>query len=167
MLIESRPGLDPELGALVTAQQREIREIDGGMNTKVFMPHDDSAYLVAVVNERAVACGAWQAMEPGAVELKRMYVRPAFRGRGIARQMIVAIEEEALAAGRPVIRLETGNYLPAAIALYQSSGYQPIPAYGPYVGNPYSVCFEKRLAALVHPSNHPATTLGRTKDRVQ
>jgi putative acetyltransferase len=85
----------------------------------------------------------------GAVELKRMYVRPAFRGRGIARQLIVAIEEEALAAGRPVIRLETGNYLPAAVALYQSSGYHQIPAYGPYIGNPSSRCFEKRLAALV------------------
>jgi putative acetyltransferase len=149
VLIESRPALDPELAALVTAQQSEIREIDGDMNTTVFVPGDDAAYMVAVVNGRAVACGAWQAMGPGAAELKRMYVRPAFRGRGIARQMIVAIEEEALAAGRPVIRLETGNYMPAAIALYQSSGYHQIPAYGPYVGNPYSVCFEKRLAALV------------------
>lgn len=82
-------------------------------------------------------------------ELRRMYVRPAFRNRGIARQMIVAVEEEALAAGRPVIRLETGNYLPAAIALYQSSGYHQIPVYGEYVGNQYSVCFQKRLAALV------------------
>ncbi|GIF26464.1 GNAT superfamily N-acetyltransferase [Actinoplanes tereljensis] len=149
MLIESRPALDPELGALVTAQQQEIREIDGGMNTTVFIPNDDAAYMVAVVEYRAVACAGWQAMEPGVVELQRMYVRPAFRGRGIARQMIVAVEEEALAADRPVIRLETGTYLPAAIALYQSAGYHQIPAYGPYVGNPFSVCFEKRLAALV------------------
>jgi len=163
VLIESRPALDPELAALVTAQQREIREIDKGTNTAVFVPHDDAAYLVAVVGHRAVACAAWQATDERVAELKRMYVRPAFRGRGIARQMIVAIEEEALAAGRPVIRLETGDYLPAAIALYQSAGYRQIPAYGPYVGNPFSVCFEKRLAALVHPSNRPATTLYRTK----
>ena len=149
MLIESRPALDPELAALVTAQQREIREIDKGMNSAVFIPQNDAAYLVAIVGHRAVGCGAWQALDDGVAELKRMYVRPAFRGRGIARQMIVAIEEEALAAGRPVIRLETGDYLPAAIALYQSSGYHEIPAYGPYVDNPYSVCFEKRLAALV------------------
>ena len=78
-----------------------------------------------------------------------MYVRPAFRGAGIGRQLIVALEEEALAADRPIIRLETGTYLPAAIALYRSSGYLPIPTYGEYVGNPFSVCFEKRLAALV------------------
>jgi putative acetyltransferase len=149
VLIESRPGLDPELSALVTAQQREIREIGRGLNPAAFLPHDDAAYLVGVVAGRAVACGAWQAFEDGVAELKRMYVRPAFRGRGIARQMIVAIEEEALAAGRPIIRLHTGEYLPAAIALYQSSGYRLIPAYGPYVGDPTSVCFEKRLAALV------------------
>ncbi len=77
-----------------------------------------------------------------------MYVRPAFRGRGIARQLIVAIEEEALAAGRPVIRLETGTHLPAAIALYQSSGYHQIPAYGEDI-DPARVCFAKRLVALV------------------
>lgn len=152
MLIESRSALDPEVGALVTAQQREIREIGGGRNTALFAPGDDTAYMVAVVDGRAVACGAWRALEPGAAELTHMYVRPAFRGRGIARQMIVAIEEEALAAGRPVIRLETGTGLPAAIALFQSSGYRQIPAYGSAAG----VCFGKRLAALVHPANLPA-----------
>ena len=149
VLIESRPALDPELAALVTAQQREIRDIDKGTNRAVFVPRDDAAYLVVVVNGRAVACGAWQPMAGDVAELKRMYVRPAFRGRGIARQMIVALEEEALAAGRPVIRLETGVHLPAAIALYQSSGYRQIPAFGAYAGNPGSVCFEKKLPALV------------------
>ncbi|GIF07502.1 GNAT family N-acetyltransferase [Actinoplanes siamensis] len=148
MLIESRPALDPELAALVTAQQRELAEAGAGTG-KVFEPHDDVAYLIGVVNGRAVACTAWQALEPGVAEVLRMYVRPAHRGHGLARQLIVAVEEEALAAGRPVIRLETGVYLPAAIALYQSSGYRQIPAFGIYAGNPGSVCFEKRLPALV------------------
>jgi putative acetyltransferase len=143
VLIQSRPALDPELAALVTAQQREIRD------TAAFAPDDDMAYLVAVVDGRAVGCGAWRAIGVPIAEIKRMYVRPAFRGRGIARQMIVAIEEEALAAGRPVIRLETGSHLPAAIALYQSSGYHQIPAYGEHIGTPAGICFEKRLAALV------------------
>jgi GNAT superfamily N-acetyltransferase len=150
VLIESRPGLDPELAALVAAQQRELRESAGSPAGPVFAPDDDAAYLVAVLGGRAVGCGAWRPLvEDGVAELRRMYVRPAFRGRGIARQMIVAIEEEALAAGRPVIRLETGRHLPAAIALYQSSGYHQIPLYGEYVNNPASVCFEKRLGALV------------------
>jgi putative acetyltransferase len=146
VLIESRPALDAELSALVMAQQRELRETDRG---RVFAPRDDAAYLVVIVGGRVVACGGWQALEPGVAELKRMFVRPAYRGRGIARQLIVALEEEALAAGRPIVRLETGTYLPAAIALYRSAGYLPIPVYGEYVGNPFSVCFEKRLAVLV------------------
>ena len=149
VLIESRPALDAELSALVMAQQRELREADGGLDGQVFRPYDDAAYLAVVVDGRVVACGAWQALEPGVAEIKRMYVRPAYRGRGIARQLIVALEEEVLAADRSIIRLETGTYLPAAIALYRSAGYLPIPVYGEYVGNPFSVCFEKRLAVLV------------------
>jgi GNAT superfamily N-acetyltransferase len=149
VLIESRPALDPELAALVTAQQRELAEAGTRAGNRIFEPHDDVAYLVGVVNGRVVACGAWQPLAEGVAELKRMYVRPAFRGRGLARQMIVAIEEEALAADRPVIRLETGTGLPAAIALYQSAGYRQIPPFGEYAGNPHSLCFEKRMGALV------------------
>lgn len=147
MLIESRASSDAELAALVTAQQLELSEADGGIDGVTYLTHDDASYLVVVLQGRAVACGAWQPLEPGAAELKRMYVRPAFRGRGIARQLIVALEEEALAAGRPLLRLETGTYLPAAISLYRSAGYLPIPVFGEYVGNPYSVCFAKSLAA--------------------
>jgi GNAT superfamily N-acetyltransferase len=145
VLIETRPATDPELTALVMAQQRELRDADGGLDGQVTVVRDGAHYLVAVVGGRAVACGAWQPLEPGIAELKRMYVRPAHRGRGIARQLIVSLEEEALAAGFPTLWLETGTYLPAAIALYRSSGYTPIPVYGEYVHNPYSVCFEKRL----------------------
>ena len=145
MLIEARPATDPELTALVLAQQREVCEADGGLDGLVYGVHDGAAHLVCVLDGRAVACGAWQPLEPGIAELKRMYVRPAYRGRGIARQLVVALEEEALAAGHPVVRLETGTYLPAAIALYRSVGYVPIPVYGEYVGNPFSVCFQKRL----------------------
>ncbi|WP_433793834.1 GNAT family N-acetyltransferase [Actinoplanes sp. CA-252034] len=144
MLIEIRPSLDPELAALITAQQRE--SIGSGIpaGDRTFAPDDDVEYLLGVVNGRAVACGAWQALGPDAAELRRMYVRPAFRGRGLARQMIVAIEEEALAAGRPLLRLELEVGQSAAIALYQSSGYRQVT---PITRD--RVRFEKRLAALV------------------
>jgi GNAT superfamily N-acetyltransferase len=148
VLIESRTPSDAELAALVIAQQKEMSEAGGGLDEAVYLPHDDAVYLVVVLHGRAVACGAWQPLAPGVAELKRMYVRPASRGRGIARQLIVALEEEALADDRPVLRLETGTYLPAAISLYRSAGYSPIPVYGEYVGNPYSVCFEKKLVAV-------------------
>ncbi|MEU7851761.1 GNAT family N-acetyltransferase [Micromonospora parva] len=145
MLIESRPATDPEIAAMVTAQQRELREADGGLDGQVFMPHDDVRYLAVVVNGRAVACGGLQALDAETGEVKRMYVRPAYRGRGIGRQLLAALEECAFRQGHSVVCLETGTYLPAAIALYTSCGYQRIPVYGEYVSNPYSVCFAKRL----------------------
>jgi GNAT superfamily N-acetyltransferase len=145
MLIESRPVTDPEIDALVTAQQRELRAADGGLDGQATVTHDDIRYLAVVADGRAVACGGIQALDAGTGEVKRMYVRPAYRGRGIARQLLTALEELAFQQGYAVLRLETGTYLPAAIGLYTSSGYEPIPVYGEYVGNPYSVCFAKRL----------------------
>ncbi|MCT2280725.1 GNAT family N-acetyltransferase [Micromonospora chalcea] len=145
MLIESRPVTDPEIAALVVAQQRELRDADGGLDGQVTVVHTDIHYLAAVVGGRAVGCGGLQALDADTGELKRMYVRPAFRGRGIARQLLVALEELAFRAGHRTVCLETGTYLPAAISLYRSSGYEPIPVYGEYVDNPYSVCFAKRL----------------------
>lgn len=145
VLIEPRPDTDAELSTLVTSQQRELHEAEGGVDGQVYMPHDDARYLVGVVGGRAVACGALQALDEQTGEIKRMYVRPAFRGRGIARQILAALEEMALGEGYSVLRLETGTYLPAAIGFYTSCGYGRIPVFGEYVGNPYSVCFEKRL----------------------
>jgi putative acetyltransferase len=145
MLIESRPSTDPEIDALVVAQQRELREADGGLDGQVTVTHDDICYLAVVVGGRAVACGGIQSLDAVTGELKRMYVRPAYRGRGIARQLLTALEELAYQRGHSVVCLETGVYLPAAIGLYTSGGYEPIPVYGEYVDNPYSVCFAKRL----------------------
>ncbi|SCG60058.1 GNAT family N-acetyltransferase [Micromonospora inositola] len=145
MLIESRPATDPEIAALVTAQQRDLRAADGGLDGQATLTQDDIHYLAAVVGGRAVGCGGLQALDGDTGELKRMYVRPAYRGRGIARQLLAALEELAFQRGHAVVCLETGTYLPAAIGLYTSSGYEPIPVYGEYVGNPYSVCFAKRL----------------------
>ncbi|MFY1687305.1 GNAT family N-acetyltransferase [Plantactinospora sp. WMMB782] len=145
MLIESRASSDPELAALVVAQQRELREADGSPGGHVFVPHDDARYLVGVLGGRAVVCGAIRALDRDTAEIRRMYVRPAYRGQGLARQLLGALEELALRSGHTVLRLETGSHLPGAIQLYLSSGYAEIPVYGDYAGNPYSVCFEKRL----------------------
>ncbi|MDQ7902916.1 GNAT family N-acetyltransferase [Phytohabitans sp. ZYX-F-186] len=132
MLIEARPVNDAELGMLITALQRELREAGGGLDVN-FEEH--AQHLVGVVDGRAVACGALQALDPQVGAIKRMYVRPAFRGRGIARQILAALEEMALDAGHVVLRLEAGVYLPAALALLRSAGYGRTPAHG----------FEKRI----------------------
>jgi putative acetyltransferase len=74
-----------------------------------------------------------------------MYVVPAARGRGLSRQILAALEEEARTLGYALVRLETGHLQPEAIALYASAGFGPIPRYGPYSSDDRSVCFEKRL----------------------
>lgn len=149
MLIEPRSYTDPDVAALVAAQQAELRAAvlaENIVDDVVQAAHDDARYLVGVLGRQAVACGALQVLDAATAEIKRMYVRPSYRGRGLARRLLAALEEMALASGRTVLRLETASYLPRAQRLYASSGYAEIPRYGEYVGNPYSVCFEKRLA---------------------
>ncbi len=107
-----------------------------------------ATYLVGIVNGHAVACGAVVTLDPDTAEIKRMYVRPAFRGQGYSRAILAELEELATRAGYQILRLETGGYLPVAMSLYRTAGYQPINAYGEYVGNAHSVCFEKRLPVL-------------------
>ncbi len=81
----------------------------------------------------------------GTVELKRLFIEDRARGRGLARQLIAAVEEHARDSGATVIRLETGPRSDAALALYRSSGYRDIPLFGQYVGSASSVCMEKVL----------------------
>jgi GNAT superfamily N-acetyltransferase len=146
VLIEPRSADDPEIVCLLTVQQQEIaaREVAHvGSRVSNHPLHDGIRYLGAVIDGRLVGCGAIQPLDAGTAEIKRMYVRPAYRGRGIARQMLAALEELAWSAGHLVLRLETGDFMPEAVKLCTSSGYLPIPSYGEYAGNPNSACFEK------------------------
>lgn len=113
-------------------------------------------FLLAWEDDRAVGCGGWRArddvgvgLRPGDAELKRMYVVPAARGRGIARVMLAELERTAVVAGRVRMVLETGIRQPEAIALYRSSGYVPAPGFGPYRDEPASRCFARNLAGPV------------------
>ena len=94
---------------------------------------------------RALGLAALVAKGDGTAELKRMFVHEEARGRGLAKALLRAIEGAASAAGVSELRLETGPLQHAAIALYERSGYARIPNFGDYVGDPYSVCYAKRL----------------------
>lgn len=102
---------------------------------------------------RPVATGGWRSMDEdgegyadGDAELKRMYVVPGVRGRGLARRVLARLEEDARAAGRRRMVLETGTRQPEAIALYLSSGYEPCGKFGLYRCHENSRCFAKPLA---------------------
>ncbi len=104
-------------------------------------------FLVASLTGVAVGCGGLKVLAPGVGELKRMWVAPSARGLGIARRMIAALEEQAVAMGLDTLRLDTNRRLVEARALYLDAGYVEIPAYN---DNRYADhWFEKRLAGPV------------------
>ncbi|MFF4616816.1 GNAT family N-acetyltransferase [Nonomuraea jabiensis] len=103
-------------------------------------------FLLAEFDGRPVGCCAIQPFPDGAAELKRMYVTPAARGRGIAGRLLAEAERLAAALGHHEIRLETGVRQREAIALYTRSGYTIIPNYPPYQHDPLSHCYAKRLS---------------------
>ena len=78
-------------------------------------------------------------------ELKRMYVRPEFRGRKYGELLVDHLAEHARANGITLLRLETGIHQEAAIRLYERLGFRRIPPFGPYTDDPLSRCYEKSL----------------------
>ncbi len=104
------------------------------------------AFLVAWEGAAAVGCGALRLIDEETGELKRMYVAPEARGRGIGRRLVAALEREARGLGVRRLVLETGTRQAAALALYRALGFQPIPLYGEYLQSPQtSICLGKDL----------------------
>ncbi|MBC8064255.1 MAG: GNAT family N-acetyltransferase, partial [Chlorobia bacterium] len=102
--------------------------------------------IVAYSGDVPVGCGAFRILEDGLGEVKRMYVPPEYRGRGIARGVLQEIERWSVELGIRRLQLETGAELPDARRLYEGSGYEYIPNYEPYAGLDRSVCLAKNLA---------------------
>lgn len=105
-----------------------------------------TALLVARSDGIALGTAALVDNGDGTAELKRMFVSPDARGLGVASALLTAVESRAAALGVSTLRLETGLPQAAAIALYEKHGFAHIPQFGQYVGDPTSVCMEKRLA---------------------
>jgi putative acetyltransferase len=93
----------------------------------------------------AVGIAALALRADSTAELKRVFVAPSARGRGVARDILRAVEDFARSQGVSAIRLETGVAQPEAIALYEKVGYHHIPRFGQYVDDETSVCMEKPL----------------------
>lgn len=93
------------------------------------------------------ACGGILFVDGDYGEIKRMYVRPAFRGSGLGKRLLVHLADHARSRGVGRLRLETGIHQHEAIALYERMGFHRIPPFGPYTEDPLSLCFEKQLDA--------------------
>jgi len=154
-----RSGPEPfdsaDVQALAHAQQAEMRGLYSGeadigpaRDAAMFFEPDGVFLVVRGDDGAAVACGGITRFDDERAELKRMYVVPEQRGRGLGRRVLVDLEAEARRLGYRSLVLETGDRQPEALGLYESSGYERIPCYPPYDSRALSRCFEKRLPPL-------------------
>ena len=103
--------------------------------------------IVAYQDGQAVGCGAFKKFEDKTAEIKRMFVKPALRGQGIATQILTALEVWALEVGFTSCILETLKEHTSAVSLYAKNGYRVIPNYAQYIGVESSVYMGKNLTA--------------------
>lgn len=101
--------------------------------------------IVAYASGKAVGVGAFKEYEPGVAEIKRMFVMPGHRERGVAFQILQKLETWAAELNYSKCILETGKRQPEAIALYKKSGYGIIPNYGQYKNVDNSICMSKNI----------------------
>ena len=138
--------LDDHLGALYPPEANFL------VVAEAEVVGDRGTFLVARAGGEPVGCGAVRRISDptgseSTGEVKRMYVVPAWRGRGVGRRILAALEAWAVAAGLDRLVLETGALQPEATGLYERSGFVPVPCFGDYADAPASLCFEKRLPA--------------------
>jgi GNAT superfamily N-acetyltransferase len=134
---------------LVEQVQQEYVQRYGGRDAAVVEPGEfvppRGAFLVAEVDGVPAGCGAWRVLSPGVAEIKRVYVEPGFRRRGLARFVVAALEDGAARAGHRSVVLNTGQEQPEALALYAQLGYEPVTGYGVYACAPGAVFLGKDL----------------------
>ena len=139
---------DPEFRALVVLLDQELAVHNGDKND-FFVQYNKidkiKHALVILDDDKPVGIGAIREFNEDTTEVKRMYVLPELRGKGIAAEVLSGLEAWAKELGYRYTILETATYLPAAVKLYERSGYERIPNYGQYVGVETSVCMRKML----------------------
>ena len=141
-------GQDADFRALVTELDKELverygaqMEFFGQYNHSIDVQNAVVAYLDGV----PAGCGCFKQFSGDTVEMKRMFVPKAFRGKRIARAVIAELEVWAKEQGNVFAVLETGILQPDAIRLYEAAGYHRIPNYPPYVGVKESISYQKTL----------------------
>ena len=104
------------------------------------------AFFLLRTDGTPACCGGIKLVGSEYGEIKRMYVRPQFRGLGFGKLMLNHLADYARSQDITLLRLETGIHQPEAIGLYERMGFYRIPPFGPYTDDPLSRCYEKRLA---------------------
>ncbi len=140
---------NPEFMALVRILDAVLAELDGPEHefyAQFHMTHSLRHVVLVMYGDKAIGCGAIKQLDPGVVEIKRMFVQPDYRGQAVGSSILSALEVWAREMGMKKCMLETGRRQPDAIRLYTKNGYREIPNYGQYVGMANSICFEKTIS---------------------
>lgn len=135
---------------LIAELSAELGALYGDDGAGAFTPEDvtvpRAAFVVAWLNDVPAGCGALRPMDNASTgEIKRMYVRREFRGNGISKRILAALEARAREFGYTFVWLETGVRQQEAVSLYEKSGYTRRACYGQYADDPESLCYEKQL----------------------
>jgi GNAT superfamily N-acetyltransferase len=130
--------LEAHLASLYPSESRHGYSVDKLIREEV-------AFFLVRDGATPAGCGGVQLFGAEFAELKRMYVRPAHRGRGLGRLMLDHLTRHARRNGVSLLRLETGIHQAAAIAMYERAGFRQIPPFAGYRDDPVSRCYEKRL----------------------
>jgi GNAT superfamily N-acetyltransferase len=142
-------------GYLIEQVQQEYVQRYGGPDAATVDPAEflppSGVFLVAEVAGVPAGSGAWRALGDGSsgtstAEIKRLYVEPAFRRRGLAQLIVDALERSAAATGQASVVLNTGGRQPEALALYAQAGYRTVTGYGMYACAPDAVFLGRSLA---------------------
>lgn len=139
---------DADALRLVAAMGAELslRYGDEGLSPAAAHEFDPpGVFLLGELDGRPVACGGLRFQPTGAAELKRMYVDPDVRGRGLSRTLLRELVARARASGAPRLLLETGTEQPEAVGLYESEGWSPVAPFGHYAHDPRTRCYELLL----------------------
>ena len=135
---------------LVEQVQQEYVQRYGGRDEAVVEPGEflppRGIFLVVEIDGVPAGCGAWRSLSPGVAEIKRVYVEPAFRRRGLAQVIVAALEDGTARSGHRSVVLNTGQQQPEALALYRDLGYEAVSGYGIYACAPDAVFLGKDLA---------------------
>jgi putative acetyltransferase len=148
MRVKRTDPTDADFASLTRRLDEFLAELNGEQHA-FYDLHNRSESLesavVAYVDGSPVGCGAFKDVENGTIEIKRMFVEPSARGRGVGRAVLVELHRWAAELGHERSRLETSKRLEAAVRLYSKAGYEVIPNYAPYTHVDDSVCMARAL----------------------
>lgn len=150
MKFEYTNGSNSDFIELCHALDEFLNELVGGEENRAeYIPYnmidDIHDVIIAYDNDTPVGCAAFKKYDNECAEVKRVFIKQEYRGKGFSRKLMELLESNAKKKGYRYLILESGEPLVAAMALYRKLGYKIIPNYGQYKNMPDSICMKKEL----------------------